>query len=216
MGAQNKTPPVDRRRSGRGGGVARGTDVGGQPANGAPRTVRPTVCGKSFRIVITLSVIQRKGRRGRRPLRWLRDSGFSGAVRYAGSLGTDSSPVTMYAASPVSLPPVRGGVLDAPCLRDCRGGLDAPVRLDQWHPRLIRRARLLSTTQRIISRGRSPRTICGRGATTPVASHHATFASLSPVRGGVLDAPRLRDCRANLYAPIQRDQLHLLQPRCAR
>ena len=29
----------------------------------------------------TLSVIQRKGRRGRRPLRWLRDAGFSGAVR---------------------------------------------------------------------------------------------------------------------------------------
>ena len=28
-----------------------------------------------------LSVIQRKGRRGRRPLRWLRDAGISGAVR---------------------------------------------------------------------------------------------------------------------------------------
>ena len=28
-----------------------------------------------------LSVIQRKGRRGRRPLRWLRDAGFSEAVR---------------------------------------------------------------------------------------------------------------------------------------
>ena len=36
---------------------------------------------ESFRIVITPSVIQRKGRRERRPLRWLRDSGFSGAVR---------------------------------------------------------------------------------------------------------------------------------------
>ena len=36
---------------------------------------------ESFRIVITPSVIEQKGRRGRRPLRWLRDSGFSGAVR---------------------------------------------------------------------------------------------------------------------------------------
>ena len=158
VGAQNKTPPVDRRRSGRGGGVARGTDVGGQPANGAPRTVRPTVCGKSFRIVITLSVIQRKGRRGRRPLRWLRDSGFSGAVRYAGSLGTDSSPVTMYAASLVSLPPVRGGVLDAPRSCDRRADLYASIQRDQPHPRFPRCVHLLSTAQRIISRGRSPRT----------------------------------------------------------
>ena len=35
----------------------------------------------------TPSVIRRKGRRGRRPLRWLRDAGISGAVRWAGGLG---------------------------------------------------------------------------------------------------------------------------------
>ena len=39
----------------------------------------------------------------------------------------------------VFLPPVRGGVLDAPWLRDCRGGLGADIRLDRLHPRLIRR-----------------------------------------------------------------------------
>ena len=31
----------------------------------------------------------------------------------------------------VFLPPVRGGVLDAPCLRDRRAALDADVRLDR-------------------------------------------------------------------------------------
>ena len=54
---------------------------------GAPGTVRPTAQGERFRIVITPSVIQRKGRRGRRPLRGVRDAGCSGAVRWAGSLG---------------------------------------------------------------------------------------------------------------------------------
>ena len=34
-----------------------------------------------------LFVIRRKGRRGRRPLRGLRDVGFSGAVKWTGSLG---------------------------------------------------------------------------------------------------------------------------------
>ena len=60
----------------------------------------------------------------------------------------------------VSLPPVRGGVPDAPWLRDCRGALDAPVRRDLLHPRHLRRACLASTTQRIQSRGHRPRTIC--------------------------------------------------------
>ena len=46
------------------------------------------------------------------------------------------------AATYVSLSPVRGGVLDAPRSRDCRGGLDALVRRDRQHPRHPRRARL--------------------------------------------------------------------------
>ena len=42
----------------------------------------------------------------------------------------------------VPLTPVRGGVLDAPRSRDCRGGLDADVGRGRWHPRHPRRARL--------------------------------------------------------------------------
>ena len=40
----------------------------------------------------------------------------------------------------VFLPPVRGGVLDAPRLRDCRGGLGADVGRGRLRRRLIRRA----------------------------------------------------------------------------
>ena len=130
---------------------------------------------ESFRIVITPSVIQRKGRRERRPLRWLRDSGFSGAVRC--SL---SNPVTFfYVASPVSLPPVGCTVLGAPWLRDCRGGLDAVVRPDRFcprHPRCVNRA---FTDQRFIFRGHSPRTIFTGAPTLPV----------NPRRAGVEDKP---------------------------
>ena len=67
---------------------------------------------------------------------------FSGAVRWAGSLDVDPTHVTSYAATFVSLSPVRGGVLDAPRLRDCRGWLGAPVRRDRWHPCFPRCARL--------------------------------------------------------------------------
>ena len=44
---------------------------------------------------------------------------------------------------------VRGGVLDAPRSRDCRGGLVASVRPDRQHPRHTRRADIASTAQRI-------------------------------------------------------------------
>ena len=53
-----------------------------------------------------------------------------------------STPVTLYAARPVALPPVRGGVLDAPRSRDRRGGVVAPVRRGRLHPRFPRRSRL--------------------------------------------------------------------------
>ena len=52
--------------------VARETGVDGRPTDGAPGTVRPTTCGECFRIANTSSVIRRKGRRGRRPLRGVR------------------------------------------------------------------------------------------------------------------------------------------------
>ena len=47
--------------------------------------------------------------------------------------------------------------------------------------------------------------------------HNAdTFVPLMPVGGGVLDAPRSRDHRAALDAPVRRDQPHPRFPRCAR
>ena len=75
--------PVDRRRerAWRWGGAwnrRRRSSNGG-----APGTVRPTTRDVTLSNNPTSSAIQRKGRRGRRPLRWLRDAGFSGAVRHS-------------------------------------------------------------------------------------------------------------------------------------
>ena len=73
-----------------------------------------------------------------------------------------------------------------------------------------------STTQRIQSRGRSLRTIGGREVIASAALYAATFVSQPPVRGGVLDAPCLRDCRAALDAPVGPDGWHPCLPRRAR
>ncbi len=70
---------------------------------------------------------------------WVR---FSGAVRWARSLDVVPAPVASYAARPVSLSAVRGGVLDAPRLRDRRGAVDADVERDRLYPRFQRCARL--------------------------------------------------------------------------
>ena len=43
-----------------------------------------------------------------------------------------------------------------------------------------------------------------------------SYVSLTPVGGGVLDAPRLRDCRAALDAPVRPDQPHPRFPRRVR
>ena len=56
--------------------------------------------------------------------------------------------------------------------------------------------------------------VCGVGATV---YHDAdTVVFLPPVRGGVPDAPRSRDRRAALDAPVRRDRLYPRLPRCAR
>ena len=57
-----------------------------EPASSVDRRRRtedgaPYGVWESISVKPTSSVIRRKGRRGRRPLRWVRDSGFSGAVR---------------------------------------------------------------------------------------------------------------------------------------
>ena len=141
---------------------------------GAPGTVRPTGCVESISAEPTSSVIQRKGRRGRRPLRGVHVGMFqrSREVQF-------STHVTFYAASPVTLPPVGGGVLDAPWSLDCRAALDASIRPDRLHPRLIRCASLASNAQRFQSRGRSPRTI----------SYGRPRLSVIPGRAGVEARP---------------------------
>ena len=71
-----------------------------------------------------------------------RDSSpFRGAKAWAVVCG-DGATVYHDADTFVSLTPVRGGVLDAPRSRDCRGGVVADVRPDQLSPRFPRRARL--------------------------------------------------------------------------
>ena len=114
--------------------------------------------------------------------------------------------VTMYAASPVSLSPVGCTVLGAPRSRDCRAALDAVVRPDRFCPYFPRCVNRAFTDQRFIFRGHSPRTICGRIEIAPVSSHLAAYVSQPPVRGGVLDAPCLRDCRAALAAAVRLDR----------
>ena len=71
-----------------------------------------------------------------------RDSSpFRGAEKWAKVYG-DGSSIYHDADTVVLFLPVRGGVLDAPRLRECRGGMVATVRRDQPHPRLIRCTRL--------------------------------------------------------------------------
>ena len=148
------------------------------------------------------SATQRIQSRGRSP----RTIGWSGETAYA----------AQYAAAYVSHSPVGCTVLGAPRLRDCRATLDAAVRADRFCPCFPRCADLASTTQRIISRGHSPRTICGRERIAPAALYTAAFDSRPTVRGGVLDAPRLRYCRAALDASVRPDQLLPRHPRCVR
>ena len=103
-----------------------------------------------------------------------RDSSpFRGAEGWVEVCGVYAS-VCRDADTYVSLLPVRGGVLDAP--RSCyrRGGLDAPVRRDRWHPLLIRRARF-----------RPPPNICNPAGTAraPFCTGAPTF-SVIPRPGG--------------------------------
>ena len=79
-----------------------------------------------------------------------------------------TAPVTFHASTFVSQSPVGGGVLDAPRSRDRRGALDAHVQRAQPHPCLPRCASLASTTQRMQSRGHSPRTFFTGAPTLPV------------------------------------------------
>ena len=92
----------------------------------------------------------------------------------------------------VTHPAVRGGVLDAPRLWDCQGGLDATVRPDRWHPRHPRCVRLASTAQRIQSRGHRPRTI-SHGRPTPSFIPGRAGVEARPYGGwrGILSSPTL-------------------------
>ena len=89
-----------------------------------------------------------------------------------------TAPVTFHAETFVSLVAVRGGVLDAPRSRDCRGWLGADVWRGRLYLRQPRRASLASTAPRMQYRGRSPRTILyGR---TDVSNHPTPGGRGSP------------------------------------
>ena len=77
---------------------------------------------------------------------------------------------------------VRGGVLDAPRSRDCRGGLVASVRPDRQHPRLPRCADIASAAPRIQSRGHSPRTF-SNGRTEVIRRPRPGGRGSPPLRG---------------------------------
>ena len=136
--------------------------------------------------------------------------GFSGAARYI-----LTAPVTLYAASPVSLLPVRGGVLDAPRSRECRGGLDADVRADRLHPRFPRCATSRPPPNASNPAGTARAPFVRREGIAPAESYAAAFVSRPAVGGGVLDAPCSRDRRAGLDADVGLGRLRPRHPRCA-
>ena len=82
-----------QRKGERGGGLPRGNDAVCRPTDGAPGTVRPTRRDVTFSNKPTPSVIQRKGRRGRRPLRWVRDAGISIVVNRCASAASLHPPL---------------------------------------------------------------------------------------------------------------------------
>ena len=93
-----------------------------------------------------------------------------------------TAPVMFHAETFVSLVAVRGGVLDAPRSRDCRGWLGADVWRGRLYLRQPRRASLASTAPRMQYRGHSPRTIL----------HGRTEVVLYPTPGG-RGSPPLRN-----------------------
>ena len=108
-----------------------------------------------------------------------RDSSpFRGAEGWAEVCGVYAS-AYHDADTYVSLTPVRGGVLDAPWLRNCRGEVGASARPDQPHPRHPRCARF-----------RPPPNICNPAGTAraPFCTGAPTL-SVHPRRAGVEDKP---------------------------
>ena len=96
--------------------------------------------------------------------------------------------VMFYADTFVSLTPVRGGVPDAPWLRDCRAALDASVRRDQPHPRFPRRSRFRPSPHVFDPAGTARAPFVGVG--NHICCRTSRSVCLAPtVVGGVLDAP---------------------------
>ena len=103
---------------------------------------------------------------------------------------------------------VGGGVLDAPCSRYCRVGLDAQVRLDRFYPRHQRRARLASTAQRMqIPRAQPAHHLCGMREQHPLPNT-PQLSSRSNPKGAASSTPLASGTgRCRLYAetfPIYR------------
>ena len=73
-----------------------------------------------------------------------------------------------------------------------------------------------STTQRMQSRGHSPRTIDRCEGPAHITSYAEAFDTLQPVGGGVLDAPRSREYRGGLDAAVRHDRWRPRHPRRVR
>ena len=144
-----------------------------------------------------------------------RDSSpFRGAKGWVKVCGVYTS-VYHYADTVVFLPPVRGGVPDAPRSCDCRASSNASIRPDRFYPRHPRCARLCPPPSVCDFAGtaRAP-LICARERTPCVTSRNLRHATT--VRGGVLDAPRSRDRRAGLAASVRPDRFYPRHPRSSR
>ena len=137
-----------------------------------PRTLPASLDGQRYYAAPTLHQPLSHGPVGRD------SSPFMGAEGWAEVCGVCAS-VYRDADSYVSLTPVGGGDLDAPRSWVCRGGVVADGRRGRLRRRFPRCARLASTTQRIQSRGHSPRTI-GATRRTHVVRHPAQGASRTP------------------------------------
>ena len=157
---------------------------------GAPGTVRPTACGERFRIANTSSVNQRKGRRGRRPLRRVRVGMFQRSRGVCGQFGCGfPHPLRHMPQRSFCCRPVGCTVLGAPWSRDRRGNVGADGRRDRFYPRFPRRARLRPPPNVCNHAGTARAPLVRREGTLSVVQHATTFVSHPPVRGGVLDAP---------------------------
>ena len=117
---------------------------------------------------------------------------FAGAARALFGRRDGTASVAILAAAYVSHPPVRGGVLDAPRLRDRRAALDAAARRGRLRTRLPRRARLCP----------------------PPNAYNSAGTACAPFRAGVRSCPLTHAGRAWKPAPTVGGEASCVHLRC--